>query len=71
MTKSGTALLLIFLLQATASARQPNVILIMTDDQGYGDMSCHGNPRRHNPSSLRPAASRQSHRIAMLIAVLL
>ena len=21
---------------------QPNVILIMTDDQGYGDLSCHG-----------------------------
>ena len=25
-------------------ARQPNVILIMTDDQGYGDLACHGNP---------------------------
>ena len=24
--------------------RQPNVILIMTDDQGYGDLSCTGNP---------------------------
>ena len=23
--------------------RKPNVILIMTDDQGYGDMACHGN----------------------------
>jgi arylsulfatase A-like enzyme len=22
---------------------QPNVVLIMTDDQGYGDLSCHGN----------------------------
>jgi arylsulfatase A-like enzyme len=25
------------------SADRPNVLLIMTDDQGYGDMSCHGN----------------------------
>ncbi|MFB3903591.1 MAG: arylsulfatase [Acidobacteriota bacterium] len=24
--------------------RRPNVILIMTDDQGYGDFSAHGNP---------------------------
>lgn len=23
---------------------QPNVIVILTDDQGYGDMSCHGHP---------------------------
>ena len=24
--------------------RKPNVIVIMTDDQGYGDMACHGDP---------------------------
>ena len=29
--------------QAGGNARQPNVILIMTDDQGYGDLGCHGN----------------------------
>ena len=30
-------------IQALA-AEPPNVILIMTDDQGYGDVACHGNP---------------------------
>jgi arylsulfatase A-like enzyme len=28
----------------------PNVILIMTDDQGYGDLSCHGNPILRTPN---------------------
>lgn len=27
-----------------AATRSPNVIVIMTDDQGYGDLSLHGNP---------------------------
>ena len=25
-------------------AAKPNVIVLITDDQGYGDLSCHGNP---------------------------
>jgi arylsulfatase A-like enzyme len=30
-------------------ARRPNVLLIMTDDQGYGDLSIHGNPHLKTP----------------------
>ena len=40
----------VLLLQATALAGQPNVVLIITDDQGYGDMSCHGNPFLKTPN---------------------
>jgi arylsulfatase A-like enzyme len=29
--------------------RRPNVLLIMTDDQGYGDLGYHGNPRIRTP----------------------
>ncbi len=25
-------------------AKRPNVIIVIADDHGYGDLSCHGNP---------------------------
>ncbi|MDE0143795.1 MAG: arylsulfatase [Caldilineaceae bacterium] len=28
---------------------QPNVVFVLTDDQGYGDLSCHGNPVVRTP----------------------
>ena len=36
-------------LEAAAAGTRPNVILVMTDDQGYGDLSCHGNPVLKTP----------------------
>tara|TARA_R110002072_G_scaffold303069_1_gene492546 strand:+ start:16309 stop:18195 length:1887 start_codon:yes stop_codon:yes gene_type:complete len=35
---------------STAFADRPNVIVIMTDDQGYGEFSCHGNPITQTPN---------------------
>jgi arylsulfatase A-like enzyme len=33
-----------------ATDKAPNVILIMTDDQGYGDLGCHGNKEINTPA---------------------
>lgn len=42
----------------TAEPVRPNVVLFLIDDQGYGDLGCHGNPKVRTPSM--DAFARQS-----------
>ena len=41
---------------AKAPPVRPNVVIIFTDDQGYGDLSCYGHPTIHTPHIDRLAA---------------
>ncbi len=43
------AIFALLLATSTKGQDRPNVILIVTDDQGYGDMACHGNPWLKTP----------------------
>jgi arylsulfatase A-like enzyme len=38
------------LAKASPETKQPNVVLLVTDDQGYGDLSAHGNPIIQTPN---------------------
>ena len=48
--KSTTNLFLSLSSKAEEEKKKPNVILIITDDQGYGDLACHGNPIIETPN---------------------
>lgn len=36
------------------AAEKPNVVIVITDAEGYGDLSCHGNPILKTPQMDRP-----------------
>src|SRR5215813_5419338 len=50
MFRSFSLTLLAVVLARPAVAAPPNVLLVITDDQGYGDLGCHGNPVLKTPN---------------------
>jgi len=47
---SLTFCLLLLAQAVSATAGQPNVVVILVDDMGYGDIAAHGNPVVHTPN---------------------
>ena len=42
--------LITFSCSLAVETEKPNVVIVITDDQGYGDLSCHGNPVLKTPN---------------------
>jgi arylsulfatase A-like enzyme len=52
-------LICLFATNCVSAARKPNIIVIMADDMGYGDLSCYGATRVKTPNIDRLAAEGQ------------
>jgi len=50
MNRSAVALVCLAFASSTVATPPPNVIILLTDDQGYGDLSVHGNPVLKTPN---------------------
>ena len=59
LTVTAVLLQLIKLNAQQVDSAKPNFIIILTDDQGYGDLSTYGNPTIHTPNIDRMAAEGQ------------
>ena len=40
---------LLLLCSSAAAADKPNILIVFTDDQGYGDLACYGNEKNNTP----------------------
>src|SRR5436309_4448424 len=53
---------------ATGATRPPNIVIILADDLGYGDLGCYGHPTIRTPNLDRMAAEGQKYTHAYVAA---